>query len=48
LIEAGGVPVKVIQEILGHSSINTTLGIYACVSKELERLSGQQQQIKTS
>lgn len=34
LVEAGGVPVKVIQEILGHSSINTTLGIYPCVSKK--------------
>jgi site-specific recombinase XerD len=37
-----GAPIKVIQERLCHSSISTTLGIYAHVSKKLDRLSDQQ------
>ncbi len=41
LIEAG-IPVKVIQERLGHASINTTLGIYAHVTNELKQLTTQQ------
>lgn len=41
LIEAG-VPIKVIQERLGHASINTTLGIYAHVTKEMEQLTTKQ------
>ncbi|MBF0842346.1 site-specific integrase [Staphylococcus lentus] len=41
LIEAG-VPVNVIQERLGHASINTTLGIYAHVTREMKQLTTQQ------
>ena len=32
-----GVNVKVMQDILGHSDVSTTLNIYADVTKELQR-----------
>lgn len=41
LIEAG-VSAKVIQERLGHASINTTLGIYAHVTKEMKQLASNE------
>ena len=36
MCEAGG-NVKVMQDILGHSDVSTTLNIYADVTKELQR-----------
>ena len=32
-----GVPAKVVQEVLGHSKINTTLDIYGHVLSEMQR-----------
>ncbi len=45
-----GVNVKVIQDILGHKDISTTLNIYADVTKELkkETFAGFEEQFKTT
>lgn len=41
LCEAG-INVKVIQDVLGHSDVSTTLNIYADVTKEMQRLAVEQ------
>ena len=37
LMLAQGIPLKTIQEVLGHSSIAVTSGFYAHVGEELKR-----------